>query len=1108
MPLRKPIKVIDWCSFALLVLMVFYVVPVSNSSDAQTIAQATTRRYSLHDIAVTRWEDADGRQPITFQEWKAATGESGPFEFKPARNISKAKNPDHGAKFCVVVNSLLYSSIQPSIDQYVLDLSVEGYDVEVYTMSGGTPEELRTFLLGTYSLGMQGCILIGDLPIAWYEMDVCWGDPPRHEEFPCDLYYMDMDGVFSDSDTDGIYDSHTGDVDPEIWVGRLTASPLVMGGASELSLLQNYFAKNHAFRTDALPLIDRALVYVDDDWASSAPYWSDDVGLAYVDRTLVDDEWTTWGTDYLDRLPQNYESILVCAHSSAFTHRFQRPDITYSWVYNSDVKTVDPVAYFYNLFACSNARYVEQDYMAGWYIFCDTYGLSALGSTKTGSMLYFEEYYGSLGLGRTLGESFMDWFSAIAEDGFTESEACWFYGMTLCGDPTLAIIYDHDYDGIPDAIDNCPLTYNPTQEDTDSDGLGDACDTCTDTDGDGFGDPGFAVNTCNEDNCPNVYNPNQENSDGDSLGDACDNCPYIANPGQENNDGDEYGDACDDDDDNDGVLDVVDNCPMAANPLQEDYDGDGVGDACDPPEVLSTSPTQNETNMPVSSNLSVTFDHEMAEASINGSTFVVNTRYTGLHEGVITYDGPSKTAMFDPAADFGVGEAVTVVMTPGIQSSWGVQLDAGFVWSFTAAVHDGSGDFGPHSVYSVGESPTSISAGDLDGDGDLDLVSANVESNNVSVLLNSGNGTFSPQSTYNVSCPVSILIGDLDGDGDLDLVAGNGCSSSASVLLNNGDGTFAPYSFLTVGNYSASVVAADLDGDGDLDLAATNASTDKVSVLHNNGDGTFAARSSYTVGDWPGSLFAADVDGDGDLDLVTANKGSDDVSILFNYGDGTFASDSVYSVGDSPRSIMVADLDGDRDLDLITANCNSDNVSVLLNDGDGTFTSLSFYPAGNCPLSVVAADLDGDGDLDLVTVDIGNSVRVLLGSGDGTFAPDSFYAVGAYPVAVCAGDLDGDGDLDLATANRSHNNVSVLLNRDCDCGVWGDVNDDGQINPQDVTFMVQYVYFQNDMREQPPNCPLEAGNVNCDGNVNPQDVTYYVQYVYFQNDMFCPDPCD
>ena len=77
----------------------------------------------------------------------------------------------------------------------------------------------------------------------------------------------------------------------------------------------------------------------------------------------------------------------------------------------------------------------------------------------------------------------------------------------------------------------------------------------------------------------------------------------------------------------------------------------------------------------------------------------------------------------------------------------------------------------------------------------------------------------------------------------------------------------------------------------------------------------------------------------------------------------------------------------------------------------------------------------------------------------------------------------------------------------CNCGVWGDVNDDGAINPVDVVYMVQYAYLSNDMRVQPPNCQYEAGDVNCDGAINPVDVVFYVQYTYLSNDMFCADPC-
>jgi hypothetical protein len=127
---------------------------------------------------------------------------------------------------------------------------------------------------------------------------------------------------------------------------------------------------------------------------------------------------------------------------------------------------------------------------------------------------------------------------------------------------------DLDQDMVCDEFDNCPTIYNPNQEDADGDALGDSCDTCTDTDGDGYGNPGFPANTCDEDNCPAVYNPDQDDSDGDEIGDACDNCVAHYNPDQEDTDEDGVGDSCD-------------NCIAYYNPNQEDADEDGLGDSCD-----------------------------------------------------------------------------------------------------------------------------------------------------------------------------------------------------------------------------------------------------------------------------------------------------------------------------------------------------------------------------------------------------------------------------------------------------------------------------------------------------------------------------------------------
>ena len=170
---------------------------------------------------------------------------------------------------------------------------------------------------------------------------------------------------------------------------------------------------------------------------------------------------------------------------------------------------------------------------------------------------------------------------------------------------------DTDGDGVNDNLDNCRLTANPTQTNTDGDALGDACDPDDDNDGD----------LDAMDNCPLVANPTQANNDGDALGDACDpdddndgdldamdNCPLTANPTQANNDGDTLGDACDADDDNDLILDTVDNCPLTANPTQTNTDGDALGDACDPDDdndgdldgmdncPLVANPTQTNTD--------------------------------------------------------------------------------------------------------------------------------------------------------------------------------------------------------------------------------------------------------------------------------------------------------------------------------------------------------------------------------------------------------------------------------------------------------------------------------------------------------------------------------
>lgn len=383
----------------------------------------------------SRWIDSEGRKPITYEEWKDRLPPVRPFEAGysyrswvpplPRRVPALALE----GKILIIVNSGIKDGIQLSLNQYSSDLETEGYNVIVSTVSGGTPEDLRAYLQSELVGNLVGCVLIGDLPVPWFELDSDWG----HEEFPCDLFYMDLDGTWGDTDNDGKIDTHSpgnGDTKPEIWVGRLTASPLT---GNEIELLKNYFTKNHKYRMGNLSVNKRALMYRDDPWYY---YGNNTIGLdlAYGDVTVVYKKEISSPDDYKQRLTQGYEWVHLVVHSSYLQHGFDE-----GWVTYSDIQAINPKVLFYNLYACSAARYVENDYIGGWYIFSSTYGLAAVGTTKTGGMHAegTNDFYTLIGQNKSLGESFKGWF--ISRMPYDETDKKWYYGMTLLGDPTLKI---------------------------------------------------------------------------------------------------------------------------------------------------------------------------------------------------------------------------------------------------------------------------------------------------------------------------------------------------------------------------------------------------------------------------------------------------------------------------------------------------------------------------------------------------------------------------------------------------------------------------------------------------------------------------------------------
>ncbi|HUV25384.1 MAG TPA: hypothetical protein VMW26_08150, partial [Methanomassiliicoccales archaeon] len=312
---------------------------------------------------------------------------------------------------------------------------------------------IRDHLNDSWASGLEGCFMVGNVTAAWFEMDSQWDPSPapvKHEEFPCDLFYMDLNGFWDDDDNDGMYDIHTagtGDIEADIWLGRLRADKMT---GDEITLLTDYFDKNHEFRVGDISYDKEALVYVDDDW-QPANEVRDRVAYAISSPTHVTDKATTCEANYYDHLDDGYTIVHLMCHGSPTGHTFKVPDplnLSASiWEPGARVDAIpdvqgmdetDSPVMFYNLFVCSGGRYTSEDYLAGWQVLNPSTTLLALASTKTGSMFNEGPFYTPIGNGDTVGEAFSDWFVATGED-----DRKWVYGMSLTGDPTLRMTGKH-----------------------------------------------------------------------------------------------------------------------------------------------------------------------------------------------------------------------------------------------------------------------------------------------------------------------------------------------------------------------------------------------------------------------------------------------------------------------------------------------------------------------------------------------------------------------------------------------------------------------------------------------------------------------------------------
>lgn len=349
--------------------------------------------------------------------------------------------------------------------------------------------------------------------------------------------------------------------------------------------------------------------------------------------------------------------------------------------------------------------------------------------------------------------------------------------------------------------------------------------------------------------------------------------------------------------------------------------------------------------------------------------------------------------------------------------------------------------FHPASTHPLqGQRPEGVAVLDIDGDGDQDfaVVSGQLQGVNgpewVEVFMNNGAGGFSPgqvlQLGFNLGAG-ALAAGDLDGDGDRDLVVALKNVNAVRAVLNTG-GVLSLGSLASLtGSEPHRLALGDVDGDGDLDVVTSNRSSNNLQLVTNVG-GALTSGALLAVGQRPDHLVLRDLNADGRTDIAVAAHDSRRVDLLFGQGGGAFGPvQSLAMPGNNkPTGMTAADLDGDGDLDLATTlDNNGVGFVVVLRNTGGVFSAAAFATSSSNPSSIVAADFDLDGDMDLATADEdSNVVSALANQGAATFGAAVLFSVGAHPSALAVADLDGNQSSDLVSVQRDSNNAAVLRN--------------------------------------------------------------------------------
>jgi hypothetical protein len=361
---------------------------------------------------------------------------------------------------------------------------------------------------------------------------------------------------------------------------------------------------------------------------------------------------------------------------------------------------------------------------------------------------------------------------------------------------------------------------------------------------------------------------------------------------------------------------------------------------------------------------------------------ITNVSLTALNSfGSINWD------QFIPTTPIPAGSEPAWVITPDVNGDGRADIVSANAGGNTLSVltNNGNGGFVLSSSPTVGNGPDFVFSADVNGDGKPDLVAANFggiagNGNTLTVLTNDGSGGFVISSSPPVGAgPVAVAAGDFNGDGRMDLASANYTAGTITILVQAEGGGFSPVpSPLNANGHPVALVATNFTGlTGDTHVGLLCAATSTSGVLdlfQGDGGGFFSLVGERFLNNNPYAAAGADLNGDGVLEMITADPVARNL-VVYNFN-GNIA--TTLPVPGGPHTVTVADVNDDHRLDLITANVDN-TVSILTNDGSGGF-AISASPVASDDLeSIAAADLNGDGKIDLIgaNYDEGNLLVLL-----------------------------------------------------------------------------------------------------------------------------------